>query len=146
MVIEIEFPEIEGEYFPKEYTCDGENISPHIKWTKVDCKAYALLMDDPDAPMGIFTHWMIYNIEDNELPKGVPRNFSKAKQLRNDFGKIGYDGPCPPKGHGIHHYHFKVFALSEKINVPISNRKEFLEAISKLTVDKGEKILLYKRD
>ena len=101
---------------PKKYTCEGENISPHIAWKDFpkNTKSFVLIMDDPDAPMGTFTHWIVYDIPVSitEFPEGLKGvDTSKFKQGKNDFGKIGYGGPCPPKGHGYHRYYFKVYAL-----------------------------------
>ncbi|MCW1297153.1 MAG: YbhB/YbcL family Raf kinase inhibitor-like protein [Candidatus Rehaiarchaeum fermentans] len=143
--MEIIFPDIKGDYFPKEYTLEGENISPRIEWSK-NGAYYALIMEDPDAPGGTFTHWLIFNIEKNFLEKGIPRNYDKAIQLINDFGRRGYDGPFPPKGHGVHHYYFKVFSLSSKLPSTIDSKEELLREINKVLIEKGEKILLYKRD
>ncbi|MCW1292227.1 MAG: YbhB/YbcL family Raf kinase inhibitor-like protein, partial [Candidatus Rehaiarchaeum fermentans] len=76
----------------------------------------------------------------------IPRNYDKAIQLINDFGRRGYDGPFPPKGHGVHHYYFKVFSLSSKLPTNINSKEELLREINKVLIEKGEKILLYKRD
>ncbi|MCX7832712.1 MAG: YbhB/YbcL family Raf kinase inhibitor-like protein [Ignavibacteria bacterium] len=106
----------DGELMSEKYTCDGENISPHLSWTGIpeNTKSLALISDDPDAPVGDWVHWVIYNIPPaiTELKEGFPRDkeFENGiKQGKNDFGKIGYDGPCPPGG--THRYYFKLYAL-----------------------------------
>jgi Raf kinase inhibitor-like YbhB/YbcL family protein len=126
----------EGE-IPREYTCDGANVSPQLSITAIPSgtKALAIIVDDPDAPIGTFTHWVAWNIEVNSenisVPKAVPRKSSLMVQGINDFGRIGYDGPCPPRGHGKHHYHFKVYALDAKLDLKEGARKKDLETAMK---------------
>ncbi len=99
---------------PGRYTCDGEDVSPALEWSGAPAgtKSFALIVDDPDAPAGTWNHWLLWDIPAsvNSLPQGF-----KAGQLgqsgTNDFGKPGYGGPCPPKGHGPHRYFFKLHAL-----------------------------------
>jgi Raf kinase inhibitor-like YbhB/YbcL family protein len=99
----------QGTRIPTEFTCDGADQSPPLSWTSVgDAKSWVLILDDPDAPGGTFTHWMLYDIPaaTTQLPRssngiGTPG--------RNDFGKAGYGGPCPPKGSN-HRYFFKLYA------------------------------------
>jgi Raf kinase inhibitor-like YbhB/YbcL family protein len=106
---------------PKRYTCSGENISPPLNWSGVpaQAKSLALIVLDPDAPSGVFAHWIVYNL--SPATAGLPENasipgtqFSGASQARNDFGHAAYDGPCPPPGQS-HHYHFRIYALSTKL-------------------------------
>lgn len=99
----------DGSKIPAKYTCDGEDVSPPLAWGEVSqgTGAFALIVDDPDAPFGVWTHWVLYNLppDTRELPEAVPTEVqlpSEALQGRNDFGGIGYGGPCPP-GPG-HHY------------------------------------------
>lgn len=106
----------EGELMNEKYTCDGENISPQLLWTDIpaNTKSLALISDDPDAPAGDWVHWVIYNIPPTttELREHYPRDKELSdgtKQGKNDFGKIGYDGPFPPGG--THRYYFKLYAL-----------------------------------
>jgi Raf kinase inhibitor-like YbhB/YbcL family protein len=102
---------------PKQYTCDGSDISPSLAWSNVPPKtaSFALVVEDPDAPGGTFRHWAAYNIPvaTTSLPAGyhagAPAPFAEA---RNDFGKTGYNGPCPPPGQ-THHYVFTLLALSQ---------------------------------
>jgi Raf kinase inhibitor-like YbhB/YbcL family protein len=145
-MIKVEFPEITGQMFPKTYTCEGDNISPAIRWAKVEgAITYALIMEDPDAPAGTFIHWIVYNIKQNFLPKDFPRESPLAEQGINDFKRQGYDGPCPPRGHGPHHYHFKVFALSSELPPGIKTKADLLTAMQGKILDQGEAILIYQR-
>lgn len=106
-----------GGPIPERFTCDGEDVSPPLAWSGVpqDTASFALIMDDPDAPGGTFTHWVIFNIPGGArtLPEGVPtadRLDSGALQGRNDFSRTGYGGPCPPSG-APHRYRFTLYAL-----------------------------------
>ncbi len=105
----------DGAAIPKRFTCDGENSSPPLQWSGAPdgTRSFALLCDDPDAPAGTWHHWAIYDIPPNmtEFTEGAAKN-TKLKQAVNDFRKLGYGGPCPPHGHGVHHYHFRLLALS----------------------------------
>jgi Raf kinase inhibitor-like YbhB/YbcL family protein len=112
----------EGNPIPVEFTCDGSDVSPELKWTGVPtgAKSLALICDDPDAPGGTFVHWVIYGIPpgENQLGKSVPTTptlGSGAKQGKNGFGTIGYRGPCPPRG-GPHRYFFRIYALDTTID------------------------------
>ncbi|MFQ5751652.1 MAG: YbhB/YbcL family Raf kinase inhibitor-like protein, partial [bacterium] len=100
----------EGGMIPDKYTCDGADISPPLKWESIpdSTRSLALISDDPDAPMGTWVHWVVYNLPatKRELPENVPPRETLAdgtKQGKNDFGKIGYGGPCPPGG--THRYY-----------------------------------------
>lgn len=100
---------------PRRYTCDGENVSPPLQWSgePEGTKSFALIMDDPDAPAGTWNHWLLWDI-----PQSLQSLAEKFKpgtvgqSGKNDFGKQGYDGPCPPRGHGPHRYYFRLYALS----------------------------------
>src|SRR5262245_39903925 len=112
----------EGEAIPKQYTGDGKNVSPPIRWEggPSNTKSYALICEDPDAPVGIWTHWIVFNIpaDKDALEEGVPSRDlfpDGTKQGRNDFGKIGYGGPAPPKGKP-HRYFFKLYALDTQLD------------------------------
>lgn len=107
----------DGERIPVKHTRDGENIAPALRWTGAPegVKSYLLVVDDPDAPNGTFNHFAVANIpaDADGLPEGVDTS-PEAAGLRfgdNDFGHGRYDGPEPPKGHGVHHYHFRLLAL-----------------------------------
>ncbi len=116
----------DGEAIPARYTCDGADVSPPLEWRGAPeaTKSYALIMYDPDAPRGTFIHWVLYDIPASRsgLPEGVP---SRARVAGigvhgvNDFRRIGYGGPCPPRWHGEHRYFFALHALSvESLGLP----------------------------
>ena len=123
----------EGGMIPAKYTCDGKNISPPLKWEQVpkDTKSFALISDDPDAPIGVWVHWVMWNIpaEVNELAEGIPavkELQNGSKQGLNDSMRNGYDGPCPPSG--THRYYFKVYALDAMLDLPANSKKKDLLA------------------
>ncbi len=108
----------DGDAIPRRFTCDGENLSPPLHWSgaPTETLSFALLCDDPDAPAGTWRHWAVYDLaaDRTDLPEGAGRR-GGGKTLRqavNDFGDAAYGGPCPPRGHGPHHYHFRLLALS----------------------------------
>ena len=105
----------DGAAIPRRFTCDGENISPPLQWSEAPAgtQSFALLCDDPDAPGGTWHHWAAYDLPSTltELAGGAAQN-PGIRQAVNDFRKSGYGGPCPPHGHGPHHYHFRLLALS----------------------------------
>ncbi|ACO04282.1 MAG TPA: YbhB/YbcL family Raf kinase inhibitor-like protein [Persephonella sp.] len=123
----------EGEPIPVDYTCDGMDISPEIVWDNVpeETKSFVLIMEDPDAPMGVFTHWVVYDIPSSL--RLLPENFPKVPQIDgikqgiNDFGRIGYGGPCPPRG-STHRYVFNVYAISVvSLELPTGATKKIVE-------------------
>ncbi len=128
-----------GSRIPVKYTCDGENVSPPLRWVGVPegVRSYVLVVYDPDAPAGTFIHWVLYNVPAGltELPEAVPRGEEVIEGIGvqgvNDFGDIGYGGPCPPPGHGVHRYFFALHALSvEKLDLPPgASAQEVLDAI-----------------
>jgi Raf kinase inhibitor-like YbhB/YbcL family protein len=107
----------EGQTIPAKYTCDGENVSPPLQWSGAPAgtQSFVLIVEDPDAPSGVFRHWAVYNLppERTSLPEGAGQGAQTEplSQGINDFGHARYDGPCPPTGHGTHHYHFRLAAL-----------------------------------
>jgi Raf kinase inhibitor-like YbhB/YbcL family protein len=108
-----------GARIPPRYTCDGADVSPPLRWSNVPegTRSFALIMYDPDAPAGTFIHWVLYDIPANvnQLPEDVPKRERVEGigiQGVNDFGSVGYGGPCPPPGHGEHRYFFAIHALS----------------------------------
>ena len=124
----------DGENIPTLYTCDGEDISPPIKWENVPdgTQSLALISDDPDAPAGTWVHWIVYNIppENTGLEAGIPAEVNitgGGKQGQNDFRQTGYGGPCPPAGNP-HHYLFKLYALDIMLDPEPEIEKEALEA------------------
>lgn len=137
---------------PERYTCSGQDASPPLKWTGIPirAKALALVVEDPDAPSGTFTHWIVYNIDPDS--SGLPENALKVAnpavnypQAINDFGHIGYNGPCPPTG-TPHHYHFKLYALSSALQLPDNaTAKQLDEAMRGHLLAVGEMIATFAR-
>jgi Raf kinase inhibitor-like YbhB/YbcL family protein len=112
----------EGGLIPKKYTCDGSNVSPPLKWDSVPdgTESIAIICEDPDAPSGTWMHWILFNLpaECRELAENIPDDetlHDSTRQGINDFGSIGYSGPCPPWG--IHRYFFKIFALNCTLDI-----------------------------
>lgn len=124
----------QGGTIPEKYTCDGSNLSPPLAWSGVPegTRSFLLVCDDPDAPGDVFHHWAAYNIPPDwtALRKGFGAESLEEGFLQavNDFGKPGYGGPCPPAGHGPHHYHFRLSALSEP-SLPAAPGATCLEVI-----------------
>ncbi|KQB34973.1 MULTISPECIES: YbhB/YbcL family Raf kinase inhibitor-like protein [Acidiplasma] len=111
-----------GKRIPVRFTCDGDDISPEIHVSGIpEGKHYMIIMNDPDAPVGLFTHWIIYNIPAsvNILHEDIDKNSITEDgfyQGKNDFGKTGYGGPCPPKGNGPHRYFFNLYVQDKRID------------------------------
>jgi Raf kinase inhibitor-like YbhB/YbcL family protein len=123
-----------GEPIPAGFTCDGDDRSPQLAWTgvPVETRSFALICDDPDAPRGTWQHWLLYNLTPDacELDAGVPPKPelpSGARQGSNDFGNVGYGGPCPPQGKP-HRYFFRLHALDIKLNLPPGINRADLDA------------------
>lgn len=141
----------EGSMIPAKYTCDDINISPPLKWSKAPegTKTFAIICDDPDAPAGTWVHWVLYNLpaDTNELSEDIPPVEllpSDARQGKNDFGRIGYGGPCPPGG--IHRYYFKIYALAEKLNIESGvTKSELLKAMAGKILSEGQLMGRYER-
>jgi len=122
-----------GGTIPKEFTCDGADMSPALEWTgaPTGTKTFALIADDPDAPAGTWVHWVLWNLPPGTklLPDAVPTKAELeggAKQGQNDFKKTGYRGPCPPPG-TPHRYFFKLYALDAALKLPAGATKSDLE-------------------
>ncbi len=102
----------DGGMIPAKFTCEGVNVSPELRWSDApsSARSFALIVDDPDAPVGTFTHWVLFDIpaERSYLAEGEGKIGLAGK---NDFGRAGYGGPCPPRGHGPHRYIFTLYAL-----------------------------------
>ena len=140
-----------GGEIPRKHTCSGENISPALSWSGAPptTLSLALIADDPDAPAGTFTHWIIWNIPAHAaLPEGVPPSESLdngARQGRNDFNRIGYGGPCPPPGRP-HRYFFRLYALDANLDLhPGSARDELESAMKPYVVSRTEWMGVFKR-
>lgn len=136
---------------PSKYTCDGEDVSPPLSWDNVpdEAKSLALISDDPDAPMGTWVHWVVYNIPPDvtSLPENVPAKEKLEQggiQGTNDFKKTGYGGPCPPGG--THRYFFKLYALDEKLDLePGATKAKVEEAMRGHILDQAHLMGKYKR-
>lgn len=152
MDIKIKSPAfVPGGKIPGKYTCDGMDISPPLAWTSGPggTKTFALICDDPDAPMGTWVHWVLFNLpadiielRENVLPeRGLE---SGAKQGMNGFRKIGYGGPCPPGG--THRYFFKLYALDTEINLEAgATKSELLKAMEGHILAEGQLMGRYER-
>jgi Raf kinase inhibitor-like YbhB/YbcL family protein len=138
MTIELQSPAFqEGETIPKQYTGDGKDTSPPLRWPDppAGTKSFALICDDPDAPRGTWTHWVLYNLPSDrrQLDEGVPARETidgGAKQGKNDFGKVGYGGPAPPAGKP-HRYHFRLYALDREVDLPAGAGRQLLLGVMK---------------
>jgi len=143
-VMKLKSPEFKNnEYIPKRFTCSGENVNPAliIEAAPTDTKSLALIFDDPDAPSGDWVHWIVF-----EMPvvSKIEENSTPGKQGVNDFGRIGYGGPCPP--FGTHRYIFKAYALDTKLNLEEGLTKADLEkAMAEHILAKAELTGLYKK-
>jgi len=139
------------EAIPGRFTCDGPDISPPLRWIGVPSAATSLILicDDPDAPMGTWVHWVCYDIPASvdSLPEHIPAADSLpggGMQGVNDFGKVGYGGPCPPGG--THRYFFKLYALDAPLNLPAGKSKKDIEkAMRGHLLAKGELVGTYSR-
>jgi Raf kinase inhibitor-like YbhB/YbcL family protein len=141
-----------GQPIPQKYACQGEDISPPLRWGNVPAgtQSLALICDDPDAPVGTWVHWVIYGIPASmaELPEKVPATEtlpSGAKQGMNDFRRVGYGGPCPPPG-GPHRYFFKLYALGTELSLkPRATKQDLLRAMQGHILAQAELMGTYQR-
>ncbi len=141
----------EGETIPRQYTCDGINISPPLEWSDVPktAKTIALIADDPDASSGAWAHWVFYNLPADNI--GMVENLPASDTLKaggfqgtNDFGKVGYGGPCPPSG--THRYIFKVYAVDSELALKArATKDELLKALEGHVVGQAQLMGIYKR-
>jgi hypothetical protein len=142
-----------GARIPRQYTCEGENVSPPLSWQGVPDEAacLALIMDDPDAPSGTFNHWVVYDLPKQpdslstgeslagRLPEGVSEGLNSA-------GREGYTGPCPPRGHGDHRYFFKLYALDKALGLQGRvDRAQLLDAMTGHILAQAEWMGTYSR-
>ena len=123
----------EGGELPPKYTCDGENVSPPLSWTAVPpaARSLALIVEDPDTAYGAFAHWVLYHLPpgDGSLSEAVPQTPALrdgAMQGKNDFGRAGYGGPCPPSG--THRYFFRLYALDSHLQIREGATREHVDA------------------
>ncbi|MEW6296889.1 MAG: YbhB/YbcL family Raf kinase inhibitor-like protein [Thermodesulfobacteriota bacterium] len=140
-----------GETIPTRYTCDGQDLSPPLRWTDppADTRTLVLLVEDPDAPGGTWVHWVLYNLQGTarELAGGVPmtETLANGKQGLNDFGKVGYGGPCPPPG-PPHRYVFTLSAVDTQLYLgPLPTKKEVEAAMAGHVLARAELIGHYGR-
>ena len=142
----------QGGDIPRKFTCDGADVSPELSWNgaPTGARSFALIADDPDAPAGTWTHWVLYDLPPatSSLPEGVSKTeelSSGGRQGRNDFRKIGYGGPCPPPGKP-HRYFFKLYALDRLLNLsPGSSKQEVEEAMQGHILAQAEWMGKYRR-
>jgi Raf kinase inhibitor-like YbhB/YbcL family protein len=142
----------EGADIPKQYTADGEDVSPPLRWSDPPqaTNSFALICDDPDAPRGTWVHWVLFNLpaEQRQVDEGVPAREvldHGAKQGKNDFKKIGYGGPAPPPGKP-HRYFFKLYALDAMLDLaPGATKDQLLGAMKGHTLAEGQLMGRYSR-
>jgi Raf kinase inhibitor-like YbhB/YbcL family protein len=141
----------ENEAIPRPYTCDGVNVSPPLEWSGVpkSAKTLALVCSDPDAPSGTFVHWVFFNLPADNI--GLVENMPVTENLKaggfqgkNDFGKLGYGGPCPPSG--THHYIFRIYALDNELALKAgATNAELMNAIEGHIILQGQLTGTYGR-
>jgi len=147
-----------NEAIPAKFTCEGEDVSPALAWEAAPAgtKSFALVCDDPDAQSvagKVWVHWLIWNIPPtaSALPEGVAKTAAVlavggARQGINDFRKTGYGGPCPPPHHGLHHYHFKLYALDTVLSLaPKATKAQLEAAIKGHVLDEAKVVGTYER-
>ena len=135
-----------GEPIPRRHTCEGDDLSPPLTWTEVPegTTSLALIVDDPDAPRGTFTHWLGWGLD--PASGGLPEGEAAPAEGLNDFGQTGYRGPCPPPGHGPHRYVFRLYALAAEFELePGATRTEAERALARPSVASAELIGTYER-
>jgi len=136
----------DGAAIPKKYTCDGQDVPPPLELSGVpkESKSIAVICEDPDAPSGTFTHWVLYDLPAST--HAIGERASIAKTGVNDFGKTGFGGPCPPKKDGAHHYRFHVYALDvDSLGRPGLSKREAMDAMDGHILAEGELTGTYKR-
>jgi Raf kinase inhibitor-like YbhB/YbcL family protein len=144
----------DGEPIPEIHSCDGADISPPLSWSGAPAgtRSFALLCDDPDAPGGTWTHWAACDIAANVsgLPEDHPKDarVGDVRQAVTDFGRPGYGGPCPPPGHGVHHYNFRLLALDvARLDLPAdATFADVAEAAEAHVLDSAELVGTYSRE
>lgn len=142
----------EGDFLERKYTCDGEDVSPQLSWSEIPKGTVSLIlvMDDPDAPVGTFTHWILYNLDPET--KSLSENMQKTAETSdgfaqgmNDFGRVGYNGPCPP-GKSTHRYFFSLYATSQEPHLESKmKKKQIMKVVNQTTIDKVTTMRRYSR-
>jgi len=132
----------EGEMIPAKFTCQGEDINPHLAWDDVpsETKSFALIVDDPDAPGGIWVHWLVKDIPVDA--REIQQNSVPGNQVVNDFGKEDYGGPCPPSG--THRYSFRLYALDVE-SLDASDKGDFYRQVEEHAIAKAELMGKYEK-
>ena len=141
----------QGERIPQRYSCDGEDISPPLRWTDPPegTQSFALVMDDPDAPMGTWVHWVLYNVPPGTrmLAEGFPSDpqiSSGARNGHNSWSRMGYGGPCPPSG--SHRYFFRIYALDQILTLaPGADKAQLIQTIQGHILAEAELMGTYQR-
>jgi Raf kinase inhibitor-like YbhB/YbcL family protein len=140
-----------GDPIPRKYTCDGEDTSPPLQWSDPPqgTQSFAVIADDPDAPMGTWVHWVLYNLPASirALPEGVPLDANLpdgSRHGQNGWRRLGYGGPCPPGG--THRYFFKLYALDVQLDLAAgASKEELLQAMEGHILATTETMGLYTR-
>jgi Raf kinase inhibitor-like YbhB/YbcL family protein len=152
MTFELNSPAFDdGHVLPSRYAHGGDNLSPPLHWSGAPqgTRSFALVVEDPDAPKGTFRHWAIYDLppDKQDLPEAAGRvGQPGARQGVNDFGEARYDGPQPPRGHGPHHYHFRLMALDvDRLQTPHSAKvTDVMEAARSHVLAEAEMVGIYE--
>jgi Raf kinase inhibitor-like YbhB/YbcL family protein len=153
MVLAVSSPAFqEGGKIPTKYTCEGQDVSPAFTWGEppVETRSFVLIVDDPDAPGGVFTHWVLFNLPvgSRELPEAVAAQAqlpNGSVQGKNDFGRIGYGGPCPPPGRP-HRYQFTLYALDQPLDLKAgASKKQVIGAMQGHILAQGQLTGTYQR-
>lgn len=141
----------DGEFIPKKFTCDDRDVSPPLAWTAAPAgtQSFAFTCDDPDAPVGTWVHWVLFNLSatTRELPENIAPEPTLAfgeRHGKNSWGRLGYGGPCPPSG--THRYYFKLYALDTVLPLqPGATQAEVAKAIPGHILAQGQLMGRYKR-
>ncbi|MFB6098430.1 MAG: YbhB/YbcL family Raf kinase inhibitor-like protein [Salinibacter sp.] len=150
------FPFTPSEEIPAQYTCEGADVSPALEWTHVPdgTESIALIVDDPDAPGQTFTHWVVFNLpgDATHLPRDVDLEAEFGDQEptpqegANDFGDVGYGGPCPPPGDGPHRYFFRLYALDTVLDLELgASKAQVTDAMNGHVLDETDLVGTYER-
>jgi Raf kinase inhibitor-like YbhB/YbcL family protein len=150
------FPFAPSDPIPREYTCEGEDVSPALEWAHVPdgAESLVLIVDDPDAPGQTFTHWVLFNLPGDAT--GLPRDVTvdaefsdrvpSPQEGANDFGDVGYGGPCPPPGDGAHRYFFRLYALDTTLDLDRdASKAQVNDAMNGHVLDETDLVGTYER-
>ena len=135
-----------GEPIPRRNTCEGEDLAPPLSWSGAPegTRSLALIVDDPDAPAGTFTHWLGWGLDPGA--QGLGEGEAAPVEGQNDFGTSGYRGPCPPPGHGRHRYFFRLYALDSELDLrPGADKRELERGLEGHTLGVAELVGTYER-